>query len=154
MEYLILKWVHILSATILFGTGIGSAFYMFMANRSRDIDGICFAVRHVVLADWLFTTPAGIVQLASGVWLVRVAGHGFGDLWVLWALVLFGFSGLCWLPVVWMQIRMRDMAIKAQETGQPLPRRYWALERWWVILGTMAFPALVAVFYLMVFRPV
>ena len=154
MEYLVLKWVHILSATVLFGTGVGSAFYMFMANRSKDTASIAFAVRHVVIADWLFTTPAVIVQLASGIWLVRVAGHGFTDLWVLWALGLYLFAGLCWLPVVWMQLRMRNMASRALKGGTPLPALYWKMERWWVILGALAFPAIVVVFYLMVFRPV
>ena len=154
MEFLILKWVHILSATVLFGTGIGTAFFMFMANRSRDVAGIAFTTRQVVLADWLFTAPAGVVQLLTGLWLVRAAGHEFSDFWVVLALILFAFAGLCWLPVVALQIRLRDMAADAVANGQPLPARYWRLERWWVILGSLAFPALVVVFYLMVFRPV
>lgn len=154
MEYLILKWVHILSATVLFGTGLGLAFFLFLANRSKDLASITFALRYVVLGDWLFTAPAGIVQLITGLWLVRVAGYGFGDTWVIWALILFAFAGLCWLPVVILQIRMRDMALNAQRSGHPLPGRYWRMNRWWVILGTLAFPALIVVFYLMVFRPV
>lgn len=154
MEYLILKWVHILSATILFGTGIGSAFYMFMANRSKDTASIYFAVRHVVIADWLFTTPAVMLQLLTGTWLVFATGHNFTDLWVLWGLVLYVFAGICWLPVVWMQIKMRDMAKVAWENNVPLPERYWKMDRWWITLGSLAFPAIVVVFYLMVFRPV
>lgn len=151
---MILKWVHILSATILFGTGIGSAFFMFMANRSKDTASIYFAVRHVVIADWLFTTPAVILQLLTGTWLVFVAGHKFTDLWVLWGLVLYVFAGICWLPVVWMQIKMRDMAKQAWNNDEPLPEHYWKMDRWWIILGSLAFPAIVVVFYLMVFRPV
>lgn len=153
MEYLLLKWVHILSATILFGTGIGSAFYMFMANRSKDTASIYFAVRHVVIADWLFTTPAVILQLTTGTWLVFATGHSFTDLWVMWGLILYVFTGVCWVPVVWMQIRMRDMARDAMNTNAPLPARYWRFDKWWIILGSLAFPAVMLVFYLMVFRP-
>jgi len=91
MEYLFLKWLHIISATILFGTGIGSAFYMFMANRSRDIASIYFATRHVVIADWLFTTPAVIVQLITGLWLVHVGDYEYTTAWVLRGLILFFF---------------------------------------------------------------
>lgn len=154
MEYLILKWVHILSATIVFGTGIGSAFYVFMANRSGNVASIYFAMRHVVIADWVFTTPAVILQLGTGLWLVTVAGHDIGDLWIILALTLYLFAGLCWLPVVWMQIRMRDMAKTALDLDQPLPARYWKMDRLWILLGSLAFPAIIVVFYLMVFRPV
>ena len=154
MEYLILKWIHILSATILFGTGIGSAFYMFAANRTKDTASIYFAVRHVVIADWLFPTPAVILQLITGTWLIYATGRSFTDLWVMWSLTLYIFVGIFWLPVVWMQIRMRDMARRAFETGEPLPDRYWRLDKWWIILGSLAFPAVMMIFYLMVFRPV
>ncbi len=154
MEYLVLKWVHILSSTILFGTGIGSAFYMFMANRSKDIASIHFAVRHVVIADWLFTTPAIVLQLVTGIWLVIETGHEFSDTWIILAIALYIFAGICWLPVVWLQIQMRDMAKTAAETGGTLPARYWITDRWWIILGSLAFPAVMGIFYLMVFRPV
>ncbi|MCB2081947.1 MAG: DUF2269 domain-containing protein [Rickettsiales bacterium] len=87
MDYLLLKWLHILSATILFGTGLGSAFYMFMANRRREPTGMHFAVCHVVIADWLFTTPAVIVQLVTGVGLVHVLGLEFSEPWVFWGAV-------------------------------------------------------------------
>jgi uncharacterized membrane protein len=150
MDYFLLKWIHILSATVLFGTGIGSAFYMFMANRRKDVAGIYFAVRDVVIADWLFTAPAAIIQLLTGIALVYAAGYQFTDFWIAWGLVLYFFAGICWLPVVWMQIKMRNMARHALETRQPLPARYWRLDRWWIILGSLAFPALVVVFYLMV----
>jgi len=153
MAYLILKWVHILSATIVFGTGIGTAFFMFMANRSGDLRSIHFTLRQVVIADWLFTTPAVIVQLVTGVWLVQVAGYSFGDFWVVMALGLFVFAGICWLPVVWLQIRMRDLADQAVQSGTALPASYRKLDRWWILLGSLAFPAVVVIFYLMVFRP-
>lgn len=153
MDYLLLKWIHILSSTILFGTGIGSAFYMFMANRRGDIAGIYFATRHVVIADWLFTAPSVIIQLLTGISLAYVMDYPMSQGWVLWALMLYVFAGACWLPVVWMQIKMRDMAKYALDTGKPLPDRYWAMDKWWITLGSLAFPAIMVVFYLMVYRP-
>jgi uncharacterized membrane protein len=152
MDYLTLKLIHILSATILFGTGIGSAFYMFMANRRKDIAGIYFATRHVVIADWLFTTPSVIVQLATGIALADALGLPLTESWVFWSLILYFFAGACWVPVVWMQIRMRDMAKQALEAGGKLPARYWKFDRWWIILGSLAFPAIMVVFYLMVVK--
>lgn len=154
MTYLVLKWVHILSSTLLFGAGLGSAFLMFVANRRGNPAEIAFAVRHVVLADWLFTTPSGVVQLATGLALLHVTGYGFSDVWVVWALALFGFAMACWLPVVWMQIKMRDMAEAALAQGTTLPADYWRYDRWWIALGCLAFPAMVVIFWLMVARSV
>lgn len=153
MDYLLLKWIHILSSTILFGTGIGSAFYMFMANRRKDVAGIAFATRHVVIADWAFTTPAVIIQLVTGLALVHITGNSLTEGWVLLSLALYFLAGACWLPVVWMQIKMRDMAKASLETGVPLPDRYWRMDRWWVALGCVAFSAIIVVFYLMVMKP-
>lgn len=153
MDYLFLKWIHILSSTILFGTGIGSAFYLFMANRKKDTANIYFATRHVVIADWLFTTPAVIIQLITGLYLVDVAGYSFNDTWVLWGLTLYLFAVACWLPVVWIQIKMRNMAKEALDNTTLLPQRYWTYDRWWIMLGSLAFPAIMIVFYVMVIKP-
>ena len=95
MDYLILKYIHIISSTILFGTGIGSAFYMFIANRRKNIENIYFTVKYVVIADWLFTTPAGIIKLISGTILVKIAGYEFTDLWIIWAYILYFFALIC-----------------------------------------------------------
>ncbi len=122
MDYLLLKWIHILSSTILFGTGIGSAFFMFMANRCKNIASIHFAARHVVIADWVFTMPSVIVQLATGLCMAHLNGYPLSSIWLLWGLLLYFFAGACWLPVVWMQIRMRDMAKHALENNTELPR--------------------------------
>jgi uncharacterized membrane protein len=153
MDYLTLKYIHIISSTILFGTGIGSAFYMFIANRRKEIAGIYFVVRHVVIADWLFTTPSVVVQLGTGILLVDMTGYSFSDTWVKLAIILYFFAGACWLPVVWMQIKMRDMAKYALENKAELPAEYWQMDKWWIILGSLAFPAVIAIFYLMVFKP-
>ncbi len=153
MDYLLLKYIHIISSTILFGAGVGSAFYLFMANRRKDVAGVYFATRHVVIADWVFTTPSVIIQLITGIALVHITGGELFEGWVLWALILYLFAGACWLPVVWMQIKMRDMAKHALDQGTDLPEYYWKMDKWWVILGSLAFPAVMIIFYLMVFKP-
>jgi len=153
MDYLTIKYIHIISSTILFGTGIGSAFYMFMANRRKDIPGIYFATRHVVIADGMFTTPSVILQLITGIALMNMGGYELTDKWILLGLALYLFAGACWLPVVWMQIQMRDMAKEALDNDNELSERYWKYEKWWVSLGALAFPAIMVVFYLMVFKP-
>lgn len=153
MDYLLVKWVHILSATILFGTGLGSAFYLFMANRKGNVANIYFVASHVVIADFCFIAPAVVVQLVTGLWLLQLSGHVLAEPWVAWGLALYMLAGFCWLPVIWVQIRMRDLAKVALETARPLPDIYWRFDRWWVAAGSLAFPAVVAVFYLMVVKP-
>ena len=153
MEYLIVKWLHILSSTLLFGTGLGSAFYMFFASRTRDARAIAVVVRYVVIADWAFTTPTIILQPLTGFYLVHIAGFPLTSTWIAASVALYLLAGACWLPVVWMQMRMRDMAREAAAAGGELSVRYWSFLRWWVALGIAAFLALVAVFYLMVAKP-
>ena len=153
MTYLIVKWLHILSSTVLFGTGIGSAFWMFVANRSRNLPAIVFACRTVVLADWLFTTPAVIFQPLSGLYMVYAAGIQMNAPWLIAAVILYVFAGLCWLPVVWIQIKMKRLAETALAENQPLPVLYWTYDSWWIGLGCLAFPAVVVIFWLMVFMP-
>ena len=153
MTYLVVKWLHILSSTLLFGTGLGSAFYMFFASRTRDVPVIAVVVRYVVIADWLFTTPTVILQPITGLWLVHLAGFPLDSRWLLLSYVLYLLAGAAWLPVVWMQIRMRDMAAAAARAGHALPAQYWSYFRAWVALGVVAFLSLVVVFYLMVAKP-
>ena len=113
MEYLIVKWLHVLSSTVLFGTGLGSAFYMFFTNRSTDVRAIAIVCRRVVWADWAFTTPTAILQPATGFYLVHLAHMPLESKWIGWSLGLYALAGACWLPVVWMQIRMAAMAERA-----------------------------------------
>lgn len=153
MEFLWLKWLHILSATLLFGTGLGIAFFKWSADRSGDVRAIAVVMQRVVLADWLFTTTAVIVQPLTGVWLALLAGYPLTHGWVAWSLGLYVLAGLCWLPVVWLQLRMRDMALRAAASDIALPERYHRYSRVWFWLGVPAFAALIVVFYLMVFRP-
>jgi uncharacterized membrane protein len=153
MEYLLVKWIHILSSTLLFGTGLGSAFYMYFASRSRDPRVVAAVVRYVVIADWSFTTPSIILQPLSGFYLLHLLGYPLTTPWVMWSVALFLLAGAAWLPVVWMQIRMRNMAIAAVGAGNSLPATYWRYLKVWIALGVVAFVSLVAVFYLMVAKP-
>jgi len=153
MEYLLTKWVHIVSSTLLFGTGLGSAFYMFFASRTRDPRVVSAVVKYVVIADWCFTTPTVILQPLSGFYMVHLAGYPLTSTWLLWSMILFLVAGAAWLPVVWMQIQMRRMAQASAASGATLPELYWKYLRGWVALGIVAFVALVIVFYLMVLKP-
>ena len=153
MTYLVLKWLHVLSSTLLFGTGLGSAFYMLFASRTRDARVAAVVAGHVVIADWLFTATTVVFQPLSGFLMAHLAGIPFTARWIVASFALYLLAGACWLPVVWMQYRMRDMARAASAAGQALPPLYWVYLRRWTALGVPAFVALVAVFWLMVVKP-
>ncbi len=151
-EYLLLKTVHILSSTLLFGTGLGTAFHGFMANRSGDLAARRIVNRNVVIADWLFTTPAVIVQPVTGVWLARIAGYPLTTGWLAAAIVLYVFVGACWLPVVGIQIEMRRIVDRIAD-DKALPARYFNRSRTWFVLGWPAFAGVLVIFWLMVAKP-
>lgn len=153
MDVMALKLLHILSAILLFGTGLGTAFHGLASNLSRDVRAIAVANRNVVLADWLFTTPAVIAQPLTGVLLAYAEGWALGTRWILAALALYALAGACWLPVVWLQLRMRDMADAAVAAGTDLPPRYRRCFRLWFVLGWPAFAAMAGIVALMVFKP-
>lgn len=153
MEYLVIKWLHILSSTFLFGTGIGSAFYMLFTSLSRDVRAIAVVSRHVVLADWIFTSTTVVIQPLTGIYMIHLAGYPWTSAWIMWSIALYFLAGACWLPVVWIQLKMRDMAQLAARDGAELPPLYWRYLRLWTVLGIPAFFALVVVFWLMVAKP-
>ena len=153
MLYFLLKTIHIMSATLLFGTGIGSAYYMLRAHLSKDVHVIAITTRHVVAADWLFTTTSGIIQPLTGIWMAWLVGWPLTQTWIWISLVLYFVAGICWLPVVWLQYRLRDMANQALVNNSPLPPLYYRYMRIWFWLGWPAFISLVTVFFLMVFKP-
>jgi uncharacterized membrane protein len=152
MEYLIAKWLHILSSTILFGAGVGSAFHLFAATLSRNTAGVATATRNVVLADWLFTVPSAIFQPASGLWLIHLMGLPLSTPWVALSFAFYAVAMAAWLPVLWIQLRLRDLAAEAARGNQALPPRYWRLFGWWVGLGFVGLFAFLAIFWLMVFK--
>nr|WP_246543881.1 DUF2269 domain-containing protein [Novosphingobium profundi] len=149
---MLLKTIHVLSSTLLFGTGLGTAFHGWMANRSGVLAARRVVNRNVVLADWFFTTPAVIVQPVTGVWLARIAGFPLTEPWLLAAIGLYVLVGACWLPVVAIQIRMQRISDSTPE-GMPLPALYVRLSRWWFALGWPAFLGVIAIFWLMIAKP-
>jgi uncharacterized membrane protein len=153
MDYLVVKWLHVLSSTLLFGTGLGTAWYMFFASRSRNAQAAAVVLRWGVIADWLFTATTVVFQPLSGFYLAHRAHLPIGSTWIVASLVLYLVAGACWLPVVWIQVQMRNLAQQAARDGSELPQRYFKLLRVWTALGFPAFFALVVVFWLMVAKP-
>jgi uncharacterized membrane protein len=154
LTYLILKIAHVLGATVIFGTGSGIAFFMLMAHRSGDAGFIGRTAGVVVIADMVFTATAVVLQPITGWLLMRETGQIFAESWIAVSLVLYLIAGLFWLPVVWMQTRMRDLAIAAARAGTPLPGAYHRLFRLWFLFGFPGFGAVLAIIVLMIAKPV
>jgi uncharacterized membrane protein len=152
--YSIIKTLHVISATILFGTGIGIGFFMFCSRYARNIHERYYAARVTVLADYVFTAPAVVIQPLTGIWLVMHSGYDPMALWLKLTYALYLLAGACWLPVVWIQIQLRKIVAQCSETGTSLPPRYNRLFKIWFILGWPAFLSLIVIFYLMVTKPV
>ena len=153
MTFLVLKWIHILSAVVLLGTGLGSAFYVWRANRLGNLHAIRFVLRNVILADWLFTVPPIALLPVTGIWMMRLKGYAFSELWIWLSLVLFIIAGLCWVPAAVLQYKMKSLAERTLDKER-LPATYWHYERLWHFLGVAAFPAVLVIFSLMIFKPV
>ncbi len=151
--YDLVKTIHILSATVLFGTGLGTAFHMWFAHLTDEPRAVAAVARNVVRADFWFTTPAVILQPASGLALIHLSGIDPGAAWLLAAYGLYLLIGLCWLPVVWLQIRARNLAVSAVATGGALPAEYHRIMRLWFGLGWPAFLAMMLIFWLMIAKP-
>lgn len=154
MSHAVLLFLHVIGATVLLGTGAGIAFFMVMSNRSRDPALIAHVAAIVVLADMLFTATAAVFQPVTGVLLARSAGWPLVEGWVAVSLALYVFVGAFWLPVVWIQVRLRDMARAARDASAPLPARYHRLYRIWFACGFPAFFAVLAIVWLMLTKPV
>lgn len=148
-----LRWLHLIGATVLLGTGAGIAFFMVMAHRTRDARLVAHTVGVVVIADWLFTAAAVIAQPVTGILLAQAMGWPLTEGWIVLSLALYIVTGAFWLPVVWMQYRMRDLARNAAADGAPLPDAYHRLYRAWFVCGFPAFAAVLAILWLMATRP-
>jgi uncharacterized membrane protein len=153
MAYLILKYVHVLGASVLLGTGAGIAFFMLRAHLTGKPIIVAAVARMVVIADFLFTATAVIVQPITGVALAWYMGWSLWEGWIALSILLYLFTGAFWLPVVWMQVRMRDLAADAAASNQPLPPAYHTLFWWWFAFGFPAFGAVLAIFWLMIAKP-
>jgi uncharacterized membrane protein len=154
MEWpLLLRWLHLIGATVLLGTGAGIAFFMVMAHRTGDARVIAHTAGTVVIADWLFTASAVVLQPITGALLAHTIGWPLTEGWIVLSLGLYVVTGLFWLPVVWMQHRMRDLAREAARNGCALPEAYHRLYRCWFACGVPAFLAVLAILWLMAARP-
>jgi uncharacterized membrane protein len=151
--YFALKFLHIIGASVLLGTGAGIAFFMLMAHRTGEPATVAATARIVVIADYLFTATAVIAQPVTGLLLAREVGYPLSEGWIVLSIALYLVTGAFWLPVVWMQSRMRDLAAAAAMAGDPLPDRYRRLFRLWFAFGFPAFAAVLAIFWLMISRP-
>jgi uncharacterized membrane protein len=151
--YVLLKFLHVIGATIILGTGIGIAFFVVLAHGTRNAATIADTLRSVVIADFVFTATAVCLQPITGVLLMRMLGYGLEQTWIVVSLVLYILTGLFWLPVVWMQMRMRSLAREAAASDGTLPPAYFRLYRTWFAFGIPAFCAVVVIYWLMTFKP-
>lgn len=151
--YLLTKWIHIVSSTILFGFGAGTAWYFWRAHLTRDPATIASVGRMVVSADWIFTGTSGVVQPASGLLLAHLVGYSLVDSWLVASYALYVLAFACWAPVVALQIKSQRLAQAAAESGTPLGPDYDRAMRRWFVLGWPAFIGLMAVFWLMIAKP-
>jgi len=153
VEYLALKWLHIVGAAVIFGTGLGTAFHFWITQRREGVAAIAAAARATVLADYLFTLPAVILQPLTGLGLAAMAGYPLTSTWLVSAFVLYLVAGACWVPVVFIQVRLRDLAGASARDGSPLAPEFARLVRRWTLLGWPAFIAMAATIWLMIARP-
>ena len=153
LTYLALKFLHVIGAAVLLGTGAGIAFFMLLAHRTGDAATVASVARIVVIADFVFTATAVVVQPITGFLLAWIVGYSLLDGWILLSIALYLLTGAFWLPVVWMQMRMRDLAAQAVREAKPLPAQYHRLFRLWFAFGFPAFGAVVAIFWLMIAKP-
>jgi uncharacterized membrane protein len=153
MLYFALKFLHIVGASVLFGTGAGIAFFMLLAHRTGNAATIAAVARIVVIADFIFTATAVVAQPVTGVALAYVAGYSLWDHWIVLSIILYIVTGAFWLPVVWMQMELRRLASEAAQSNTALPDRYYKLFWLWFAFGFPAFGAVTAIFWLMITRP-
>lgn len=152
--YLLIKTLHIISSTVLFGTGMGIAFFMYQSKNTSHLETRYFLAQNTVLADYLFTLPSVIIQPATGFWLLHYSTYQWHDKWLLLTYIIFIVAGLCWLPVVWIQIQLKHILQECIMQHQALPQRYHRLFTLWFLLGWPAFTGLISIFLLMVFKPI
>jgi uncharacterized membrane protein len=153
MLYYFLKFLHVIGAAVLLGTGAGIAFFMLMGHLSGNPAVIAAVARVVVIADFLFTATAVVAQPITGVWLAHIVGYSLLEEWIVLSILLYFVTGAFWLPVVWMQMRMRDLAVMAARNAAPLPRAYHRIFWLWFAFGFPAFASVVMIFWLMIARP-
>jgi len=153
VTYLVLKYLHVIGAVVILGTGAGIAFFMLMAHRSGDATFVARTASIVVSADLVFTATAVVAQPVTGYLLLVETGIPLTEGWVLASLALYAVAGAFWLPVVWMQVRMRTLAAQAAAAGTALPATYHRLFRLWFAFGFPGFGSVMLIVWLMIAKP-
>jgi uncharacterized membrane protein len=153
MHYLAIEYLHVLGAIVILGTGTGIAFFMLMAHRSRDAVFIAKTAEVVVIADFIFTLSAVTLQPVTGGLLMWMSSTAITEGWLLTSLLLYAVAGAFWVPVIFMQVEMRDLARVAAASGAPLPPRYLTLFRRWFLFGIPGFGSVMAILWLMIAKP-
>lgn len=151
--YFLAKYLHVLGAIVILGTGIGIAFFMLMAHRTGDAAFIARTATTVVIADMLFTASAVILQPITGLALMTLSSTSLAEQWLVTSLALYVVAGMFWIPVIFMQIEMRDLARRAATDASPLPPRYFTLFRRWFLFGIPGFGSVMAILWLMIAKP-
>jgi uncharacterized membrane protein len=155
MSYLFLKWLHLVGASVLFGTGMGIAFFAWfgyrMALRDGNVGLLQGVLRLTVIADTVFTATAALLQPLTGLALWKMQGGHWPDRWLGWVFGFYLLVGACWLPVVALQVRLRNAAM-AVRTVEELGPAFHARFRAWFILGWPAFAGVLVLFALMLGR--
>jgi len=151
--FFLIEYLHVLGAIVILGTGTGIAFFMLMAHRSGNAEFIARTAATVVIADMLFTLTAVLLQPVTGGLLMMLSSTSLSERWLLASLALYAIAGLFWVPVIFMQIEMRDLARLAAERDQPLPPRYFALFRRWFLFGIPGFGSVMIILWLMIAKP-
>ncbi len=154
MDLVTVKYLHVMSSTFLFGTGVGTAFYLLLVSHTRDPRVIAPVARLVVVADWIFTATTIVIQPVTGLYLAHKLHIPLTTPWLYWSIALYMIAAACWLPVVWLQMRLRDVAVAAAAQGRELPVQYARLLGAWAALGFPALISFLAIFYMMVARQV
>ena len=151
--YFALKFMHVIGTAVLLGTGAGIAFFLLMAHRTRKATVVVTVARIVVIADFVFTATAVVMQPVTGVLLAWDIGFSLHESWILLSILLYFVTGAFWIPVVFMQIRMRDLALTSVREGRALPAEYHRLARRWFVFGFPAFGTVLAIIWLMITKP-
>ncbi|PAY09481.1 hypothetical protein CK489_09155 [Bradyrhizobium sp. UFLA03-84] len=151
--YFLIKYLHVLGAIVILGTGSGIAFFMLAAHRTQSPSFIARTASTVVVADMIFTLSAVLLQPVSGGLLMLLSATSITERWLLLSLALYALAGVFWVPVVFMQMEMRDLAQAAADKGLPLPPRYTALFRRWFLFGIPGFGSVMIILWLMIAKP-
>ena len=149
----LLELLHILGAMVLFGSGLGIAFFMVAASRSGNVALIAGTARIVVIADIALMATAFVLQPITGLGMAHIAHIHLWQSWIAISLGLYAVIGLLWLPGFWLRLQMREMAATALAAGTPLPERYRQFMRLWYWCGAPGFVAIITILYFMVTQP-